>query len=206
MSRLKSLLQEAGAIKTRIADYDTRIKGLQSQLEELQSNPIKVSAVDTTDEASVLKLSSRKLRIEVLPQQIAELDSEKGDAVRELGATAELLRRHLEELNAAEQRKVVEEIASVLEPYSTTARVNGNDIDPARNAAWTMPIIFNMANAVAWNAGVQPPNEASIRRHERPEVFDRDTFEFAAEKIGAGERYLTNGQSFIPEFFRKKKR
>lgn len=205
MSQLNQLLKQASEIKSKIVGCTSRIADLRSRLTEAESTEIDYASIDTADEAAMTKLASRKLAVEILPKQIEQVDQAKGDAVRELITVGRSLRRLISELSAAEQQKIVAEIAGVLAPYSTLVpSVNGQNLDPATGAGWGMPIITTLAVATTFQ--LQPPVEDNVPREIRAEVFDRDALEFANEAIGIGERYLSNGQTFVLEFFRKKKR
>jgi hypothetical protein len=152
----------------------------------------------------MLRLAASKLAAEILPKQIEEVDQQKGDALRELGATCEQIRRLLVDLSAAEQEKVAKEIAALLEPYSMPMpAATGGTFSPALTAAWSMPIIASMAQAS--NCQSRAVNEDNAKRHNNP-AFDKEMLAFVDEVIGIAERYLSNGESFIPASYGAKKR
>jgi hypothetical protein len=201
MSQLKSLLQKARESKTRVADFAAKIADLRSRLSEAEHNPINYTEIDTGDEAVMMRIAALKIAAEILPKQIEAVDATKGAAMHQLIEAADALKRTISETLLLEQQKVVSEIVSVLEPYNATTRVNGQDINPGFCAAWSLPIITSMQLSGTLNA--TPPVSP---RDNDPQTFDRRALEFADEAIGIAANYTANGDSFVPEFFRKKKR
>jgi molecular chaperone GrpE (heat shock protein) len=200
---LKSLLQKAREVKARVNEISARIADLKSKLAAAEAAPIQYASVDTSSQDALLELAAAKLKVEILPQQIAEVDSAKGDAVCELLEVADSLKRAIREALTAEQQKVAAEIVSVLEPYNVTARVNGENINPALSVAWGMPIITNMESATEPFRNTSPPSQIRVTY---PEQFDSTTLELADAVMQVADSYIANGDSFIPEFFKKKKK
>ena len=205
MSQLKSLLKQVGEIKSRIAGHDARLADLHTKLEAAKSAPIDYTKIDTDNQGQMIQLATRKLVVDILPAQIEQLDQTKGEAMRELAATAESLRRLIDELSAAEQQKLVTEIAGVLAPYSAPVPFgyHGQTKDPASEIASTLPIVKNVAYWATCNT--RPVDEGTFPRERKFEIFDRDTLAFVDEVTGIAERYLRNGESFVPEVFGKKR-
>jgi hypothetical protein len=192
MSKLKSLLEEARAGKSRIAELDGKIASLRAQLGTLEAQPINLAELDLSDESAVLALSSRELRLKALPAQIDATDRQKGDAMRALAATAELIRRELLSIAAAEQKSKISEIAAVVKPYCG---------DAAETFARQMPIVLSIGDTV--NVQGRPRDEANTRREESEQIrgsFDYDTMAFADEALGVAQRYVDRG-TFIHSRF-----
>jgi hypothetical protein len=197
MSRLQSLLEEARAAKGRIAEFDNKIASLRAQIQALESQPVDLTAINLADEGEVLSLASRELRLKALPAQINAVDLRKGDALRGLAATADLIRRELMALAQAEQQKTISDIADVIEPFCGTS---------AENFASGMPVVLSIGNSVLIQG--RPISEANQKREESDRVrdgFDRDTLAFVNETLDVADRYVERG-TFILDFFVRKKR
>jgi len=195
-TKLNSLLEAAKDGKTRLAELDARIAELRSQLAALESQPVNLAEIDLTDEAAVLALSSRELRIKALPEQIAATDRKKGDVLRALAQTADLIKRELAALSQAEQQRTAAAIAALIKPYYVSDGVS---------FALQWPIMANMAAAAAVEGTSQ--SEANTKREESEiarEQFDSVTIAFVNEVLAVAERYLAKG-TFIPPFYLQKK-
>lgn len=197
MSRqLESLVKEARVGKGRIAELDDKIAGLRANLSALESKTVNLVELDLSDEAAVLALSSRELRLKALPAQIDAADRQKGDAMRALAATAGLIRRELSELAHAEQQRTIEEVAAAIERYCGAS---------AGQFARQMPIVLSIGDSVAVKG--RPRDESNQKREESEHVrtsFDYDTLLFADEVLAVADRYVERG-TFISEVYRKKK-
>jgi hypothetical protein len=196
MSKLKSLLEEARAGKSRIAELDGKIASLRAQLGTLEAQPINLAELDLSDESAVLALSSRELRLKALPAQIDATDRQKGDAMRALAATADAIRHEITAMASVEQKNTVGEISAVIERYCGSS---------ALDFAWRMPIVLSIGDTIAIKG--RPRDEGNQRREETEQVrdsFDHDTLLFADEAIAVADRYLERG-TFISDFFLNKK-
>jgi hypothetical protein len=206
MPQLEPLLDAAINLRRRATtELDGKIAEMRDRLAALQSTKTGLADVDTSDHDAMLRLAASKLAADILPKQIEEVDSLKGDAMRSLGETCEEMRRLLIDLSAAEQEKVAKEIAALLEPYSMPMpAAGGGTFSPALTAAWSMPIISGMAQAS--NCQSRAVSESNTQRIHDPARFDSEMLSFADEVFGIVERYLSNGESFIPPAYRAKKR